>query len=252
MKRLIPLAVLGIAALAAFAATCTIQNEKLTLIGDSDTFAGELHNDSGVNILNHKIKVAFLNENGSVLETRTVNGCLRSLQDGGVNFFSVASSLDGDDTDIALARMANLSEDTTFKVGDVEQGNLSFSSIVVTRAGTTLTITGTLTNDDGDTLEDPAVCVVVYNEDGRVIIVGRDAGLEDLDPNENDTFSVTLTVVDDSDEVASVDLWADGLEGDTPIEPVSETDNDVTVSTPTPTGTPATPTDTPSPVPTTP
>jgi hypothetical protein len=251
VKRLIPLAVIGIAALAAFAATCTIQAEKLTLIGDSDTFAGELHNDSGVNILNHKIKVAFLNENGSVLETRTVNGCLRSLQDGAVNFFSVASSLDADDTDIALARMANLAEDTTFKVGEVEQGNLSFSGVVVTRSGDSLTVTGTLTNDDGDTLEDPAVCVVVYNDDGRVLIVGRDAGLEDLEPDENDTFSVTLTVVNDSDEVASVDLWADGLEDDTPIEPVGDLENDVTVSTPTPTGTPATatpvPTETPTP-----
>jgi len=241
---------LGIVAVTAFAATCTIQNASLTTIGDNDTFAGELHNDSGVEILNHKIKVAFLNDNGAVVETRTVRGCLRSLQDGARNFFSVESSLDADDTDIALARMANLEEDSTFKVGTVEQGNLAFSGVTVTRTGTGLAISGTLENEDGDDLQDPVVCAVVYNDDGRAIVVATDTTLDDLDADETDTFAINATVPDDVDTVDHVDLWADGLEDGTPTGPDSSLDHDVVVTTqtPTPTNTPAPtaiPTDTP-------
>jgi hypothetical protein len=250
VKRFIPVALLGAIGLAAIAATCTVQNVSLTKIGDHDVFAGELHNDSGVDILNHKIQVSFLNNNLAVLEIRTVNGCLRSLQDGKVNFFSVSSTQDADQTSIGLARMANLQEDPAFKVGNVAQGNISFSNVTAIRTGTSLTVTGTLKNDDGDPLNSPAVCAVVYDEDGRVVIVGRDT-LANLAVNASGAFSVTLAVPDNSDLVDTVDLWADGLEDSVPTAPESSLNHAVTVQatstaspTPTATSTPV-PTETP-------
>jgi hypothetical protein len=243
VKRVIPLALLSIVALAAIAATCTIQNESLTKIGEHDTFGGELHNDSGVDIRSHKIRVAFLNSNGAVIETRTIPGCLRSLQDGNQNFFSVASAQDADDTSIALARMANLEEDPAFKIGGVLQGNVEVSDVVVTRTGGSLVVTGTIKNTDGDALEDPAACVVVYNDDDRVVVVGRDV-LSDLAVDASGNFEVALTVPDDADDVDSVDIWVDGLEDGTPTGPESSEGHAVTaVATATPTSTPeATPT----------
>ena len=248
MKRVIPLALLGFVALAAIAATCTIQNESLTQIGEHDTFGGELHNDSGVDILSHKVRIAFLNSSGGVIETRTIQGCLRSLQDGGANFFSLASQQDASDTSIALARMANLQEDPGFKVGGVVQGNVEISNVVVTRTGTELVVTGTIKNVDGDALEDPAACVVVYNDDGRVVVVGRDV-LNDLAVDATGNFEVTLTVPDDADDVDSVDIWVDGLEDGTPTGPESSEGHAVTVvatGTPTPAAT-NTPVPTPTP-----
>lgn len=237
MKRIIPLALLGIVALTAIAATCTIQNESLTTIGEHDTFGGELHNDSGVDVLSHKIRVSFLNSNNAVVETRTVQGCLRSLQDGTANFFSVASALDSDDTNIALARMANLEEDPAFKVGGVVQGNVEVSGVTVTRTGTSIVIAGTIKNVDGDALDDPAACVVVYNDDNRVVITGRDL-LGDLAVDASGAFEVTLTVPDDADLVDHVNIWVDGLEGGTPTGPESSEGHAVTVvATTTPTAT---------------
>lgn len=239
MKRFIPLALLAAIGLAAVAATCTVQNISLTTIGEHDTFAGELHNDSGVDILNHKIQVSFLNDNLAVVEVRTINGCLRSLQDGRVNFFSLQSNQDEDETDIGLARMANVIEDPSFKIGNVAQGNVSFSGVTAVRTGTSLVVTGTLTNDDGDALEDPAVCVVVYDEDDRVVVVGRDA-LTNLAVDADGAFSVTLTVPNDSALIKNVDVWADGIEDDIPTEPESSVNHVVTVqatSTVTPTST---------------
>ena len=239
MKRVIPLALLGIVALAAIAATCTIQNESLTKIGEHDTFGGELHNDSGVDILAHRIRVSFLNSNNAVVETRTIQGCLRSMQDGTANFFSVASALDSGETNIALARMANLEEDPGFKIGGTVQGNVEVSGVTVTRTGTSIVITGTIKNVDGDALDDPAACVVVYNDDDRVVVVGRDA-LADLAVDASGNFEVTLTVPDNNDLVDHVNIWVDGLEGGTPTGPESSTGHGVTVvATATTTPTPA-------------
>jgi hypothetical protein len=249
VKRIIPIALLGIVALTAIAATCTVQNASLTKIGDHDTFGGELHNDSGVDILSHRIRVAFLNSNNAVVETRTVEGCLRSLQDGTENFFSVASALGAGDTNVALARMANLEEDPGFKIGGVVQGNVEVSGVTVTRTATSIVITGTIKNTDGDALDDPAACVVVYNDDDQVVVVGRDV-LSDLAVDASGAFEVTLTVPDNADTVDHVDIWVDGLEGGTPTGPEASKGHAVTVvatTTPTPTNTstPVAPTATP-------
>jgi hypothetical protein len=118
----------------------------------------------------------------------------------------------------------------------------------VTRTGTSLVITGTIKNTDGDALDDPAACLVVYNDDDQVVVVGRDV-LSDLAVDASGAFEVTLTVPDNADTVDHVDIWVDGLEGGTPTGPESSKGHAVTVvatNTPTPTSTPAPPTATPT------
>jgi hypothetical protein len=251
LKRILAVSLISLAALAGMAATCVVRNESLTKIGNNDTFAGELRNDSGVDILQHKFRVAFLNSNGAVIESRTIDGCLRSLQAGESDFFSVSSNQPAAATTIGLARLANLAEDPSFKVGRVEEGDIDVHETTASREATTLTVEGKITNHDSDTLEDPVVCVVVWNDDGRVITTAKDASIDDLAEDASADFSVAIDVPDDTNDVDHVDVWADGLEDDDPVSPGSQRNVDVTTiatSTPTVTSTPTeTPTATPTP-----
>jgi hypothetical protein len=247
MKRLVGLVVLAAAAGATMAQTCVLRNQALTAIGNHDVFAGEMRNDSGVNILEHRYRVAFLNSNNAVVETMTVDGCVRSLQNGASDFFSARSSEPDESTTIALARLANLAEDPSFEVGQTEEGDLAFSDVTATRDNDILQVTGTMTNDDNDDLDDPAVCVVVWSDAGRVVTTAR-VEVQDLDAGAARDFTVTLDVPDDADLVNEVDVWADGLEHGVPIDPQSERGIDIEEGnlTPVPTAT-NTPTVTPTP-----
>jgi hypothetical protein len=242
---------LASAALAAFAGTCVVQNSALTRIDSHDTFAGELKNDSGVNILQHRFKVAFLDASGNVIETRLVDGCLRSIQDGESDFFSAPSSADPSVTSIGLARLANFAEDPNFTIGTTEASDISIDVTSVIRVEDTLTVTGTVKNNASTTLNDPVACAVVYNRDNQVVVVDKDDTLSNLDQDESDTFSITITVPESTSKVDHVDVWVDGIDESTdkPVDPESDKGNDVTVHTPTPTST-STPTPTNTPVPT--
>lgn len=253
MKRILVLALVVATGAAALAATCVVTNESLTKIGERDVFAGEMQNDSNVDILQHKFRIAFLNSNGAVVESRLVDGCLRSMQDGESDFFSLRSTQPANSTTIGLARIANLAEDPDFKVGEVEAGDIAVSAVTAVRTGASLVVDGTITNNDGDTLEDPAACVVVWGENGRVITTAKVDDFDDLDTDESATFTVTIDVPDDDVLNEHVDVLADGLEDDTPVEPGSLKNVDITtVDTPTPsptntaTNTPL-PTNTPAP-----
>jgi hypothetical protein len=255
VKRILAVGILAAIGIAAMAQTCVVTNESLTEIDQRDVFAGEMQNDSGVDILQHRYIVAFLNDNGAVVETQIVDGCLRSLPDGDEDFFSATSRLSAGTTDVALARMANLAEDPKFKVGRVEEGDIAVSVSKVERTAGSLIVEGTVMNNDEDTLEDPAVCVVVWNDDGRVVTTARDTGIADLAQGESEAFALDVAVPDSSTLVNEIDVFADGVEGSRPVEPGAKEDLPVTViatATPTTTNTPgpsatATPTATPTP-----
>jgi hypothetical protein len=240
-----------LAGIIGFAGTCTITHISLTKIGTHDTFAGEIHNDSGVNILSHHILVAFLDSNLSVVETKNAAPqCERTLQNGGVDYFSSTSSLPSADTTVGLAR---LNFDSTFKIGTADAIDVTFSNVKAVRDNTSLVVTGTIKNNDSTKLEAPNVCVVVYDSDDNVIIVDVDESIPDISHNNSDTFSVSITVPDSTSTVDHVDLHADGLHSDVPTVPEDKTGVSITNcadSTDTPTSTPtgsATPTDTPVP-----
>lgn len=257
MKKWLALGVLGFAAIAAFAGTCKIVNIRMTEVDGKAVFGGELQNDSGANFLQHNILVAFISDDNELLETKTVSGCLRTLMDGGSNYFSATSTSDFDDVKAALSRLAF---DGTLKAGDPEEGDIEITGLRIRRSGGAIIVSGNIKNVDSDKLYDPVVCAVVRDEDGNVVIVGKDASISDLDENDDEDFSIEITAVNDVDVVNEVDVHVDGLEGGsngTPIEPISDTANAVTncgtaTNTPvnTATNTPVTSTSTFTPVPT--
>ena len=224
MKKL--LIVSALLAATAVAATCTVINVTLTTIGANDTFGGELKNDSGVNILEHNILVAFFNGSNELQETKNATVCLRSLPNGKSNYFSARSNRPAADTVNGLAR---LNFDALFKVGNVAIGNVTISNLRFVRNGTSLTVDGTIRNNDATKLTDPAVCVVVFNTSDSVILVGRNDGIADLNQNSSSNFTLNLTVPDSSSVVDRVDVFVDGFKNDIPIEPKSQINNPVSV-----------------------
>jgi hypothetical protein len=235
LKKKLIVAGFLLAGIIGFAGTCTVKNVSLTKIGSNDVFAGELANDSGVNILGHRYLVAFLDSNGSVLETKTVEGCLRSLQNGESDFFSAKSSQPSSQTTVGLARLAF---DANFKVGTVDSGSATFSGVTVARKhDTDLVVKGTVKNTDSTKLEAPTVCVVVYDNNDKVVLVAKDESLSDLAKNATDTFDVEVTVPDSTSLVDHVDIYVDGEHDGVPVAPESKLNNNVTecnaTSTPT-------------------
>jgi hypothetical protein len=248
-KKLIVAAVFGLAGLAAFAGTCTITNLSLVNTdGAHKTFGGQLNNNSGVNILQHNYLVAFIDGNNNLVETTTVEGCLRSVQDGKADFFSATSTQPASNTMVGLARMVF---DSSFKVGTVAAGDVTITVTSVTRTGTSLAVSGTIRNNATNTLVEPDVCVVVRDASDNVLIVRKETGISDIAHNATQSFSVTITVPDDTTTAHTADVWVDGLDGSSsgaPIAPESDLNNSVVVGTPTPTGTPVTPSPTGTPV----
>jgi len=251
MKRLsiIAAATLGIAAVA----SACIQNAGFTRIGSHDVFAGEIQNDTSADILAHDVLVAFLDSDGDVVDTEEVESCLRSLQSGETDFFSVESEESYSDTTSAIGRL----DSDSLEFGETADGDFELTGITVERDedGEILRVDGTITNLDEEDLDEPAVCAVVYDDDGNVVVVAKDEDIDDLAEDESDTFSLEIDVPDSISTVDHVDVWADGIEDDTPVDPVSEEDLDVEIcaATATPTNTATststatgTPTDTPT------
>jgi len=245
LKKFLVGGLFAVVGLAAFAGTCTVSKVGFTTIGTHDTAAGQIDNNSGVNILQHKIKVAFLNDANSIIEIKTVNGCLRSLQDGTSDFYSVAADANQADTTHSLARLANFEEDPSFKIGTTTPADLTVTTTNIARTGTSLTVTGTIKNNGANLITSTMACIVVRDTDGNVIIVGRDDVISDLatsGTNQTQAFSVTLTVPSSSTTVKTVDVWVDGIDDSNSkiIKPQSNLGNTVktcSTATATPTNT---------------
>lgn len=252
MKKLAVL-LLGIVGLASIAATCVIRNISLTEIDGDMHYAGEMDNETTANILNHKYKIAFLNSSGDVVVTKTVSGCLRSLQAGASDFFSANSGKSKSQAKVGLVRLEG---PLTF--GETVNGTLTFSNVKVTRDGEDIVVAGKVTNDDNDDLENVRVCAVVTDEDDRIIVTELDDDDYDLKSDASQDFVIEFKVPDDVELTEHVDLWADATnadEDDNVTDPQSKLNNNVeecptptrtSTATPTATGTIA-PTDTPAP-----
>ena len=233
MKRLI-LVGLALAALAGFAGTCAVINVRMTSFSGHKTLGGELQNSSGADLLQHNIRVTFFDSNNNIVETKITTGCLRSLQNNASDFFSVTTTGTGTD---AVSALSALAYDSALRAGTTVTGNASVSNVQIHRNGTSLTITGTLTNNDATTLTSPVVCAVVRDNNDDVVIVAKDT-TADLAQNASDAFTINVTVPSDSTIVDTIDFWFDGLEGGVPITPESTTGHNViTCAAPTATNT---------------
>jgi hypothetical protein len=231
--------VLGLAGLAAFAGTCVVRNVSLTTVGNVKVGAGELRNDSGADLLDHRIAVAFFDSNNQLVSLQTVPGCLRSLQDGTSDFFSATTDQP------AVSMLARISFDSTLEAGAVVDGDFTISGVTALRTGESLAVSGTVRNNSDHTVTEPHACAVVYDQDGHVVATASDTAIEDLSQNESQNFTVDVAVPDSTTLVDHVDIWMDALDGGTPIEPQSSKGHDVAVC-PTVTPTQGTPTETPT------
>ncbi len=223
MKKLL-IAGLLIAGIAGFAGTCAVTNSSLTTIGTNRTFAAQMVNNSGANVLQHSYTVAFLDAGNRVLETKTVPGCLRSLPNGQSDFFAATSANLN-----AYSALARLTTDSSMTIGTTTTGAVSLSGITVTRNAATLTVTGRMQNTDGVTLASPATCVVVYTAAGNVLTVGTSASTGSLTPGATATINVTLGLPDTTTPIGRVDVYVDGLKNGVPIAPVTQLNNAVSV-----------------------
>jgi hypothetical protein len=248
MKKIAFLAALTAIGALLIAATCTIRGATVTVIDGNVWYSAEMEYDDGPNILNHKFAVGFIEGNTNP-STKTVDGCLRSLQSGASNFYSADSGLDEGDADTAVSRLVG---PLTF--GDVAEGDIVFDDVEATfNADDELVrVTGRLTNEGNDTLNNVRVCVVLRNDDDAITIVRVDNNDYDgFDEDDTQDFSVDVPATDDEDDAVEVDVWVDAHnddDNDLPTEPQSELDVEVEVcDDPTATATPGTPTATATP-----
>jgi hypothetical protein len=229
VKKFLVAAIFGLAGLAAFAGTCTVTNMSIVQTdGSHMTIGGQVNNNSGANILQHNILVAFLDSGNNLVETQSVPGCLNSIPDGQVDFFSATSTHAASTINSSLG-LARVAFDSTFRVGTTSSQNVSISNITANRTTSTtpatLTVAGTVTNNTG-TLYAPNVCIVVRTSAGNVLITGR-VSLSDISSGNNRTFSDTITVPNDS-TASSVDIWVDGHDASgIPTTPQSQTGTSV-------------------------
>ncbi len=231
--KLLPAAALLVAGIAAVAATCTVQNTRMTTIGGKDTFAGAIVNNTGADFLGTNVDVSFLDSANEVVETQRVEPALRSFPAGATNFFSATASADPSETTSALASLAT---DSTLVAGIPVSADYTLSNIAATRDGTTLHVTGTLTSNDPNVLAEPHVALVVRDDAGNIVIVAKDTSISDLTDGQSASFALDVTVPDDS-TAFSVDVWADALDGGVPTSPISVGGIVVTQPTATPTAT---------------
>lgn len=254
MKKVVVL-LFAVVGFSMIAATC-INKIAITKIGGDYVFGAEFTNTTNADILGHKFAVAFLDDNGNVLQTKTVEGCLRSLQAGEIDFFSATSTEDFDDIEVAISRIAG---PLTF--GEVADGELTISNLNVSRNGDTVRVSGKIKNTGNVDLEDARACVVVKNDDGNVQVVARDGQTYDLDEDDDADFVIDVEVKDDNNDSDAVDVLADATtpdDDDKPIEPAVKEDTSIdecpdATNTPAATNTPLptiTPTVTNTPVPT--
>jgi hypothetical protein len=227
-----------LAGLSAFAATCVIRNVGETEIGGDLVYGAEMRNETGLNILNHRFLVGFIDEDGEVINTKNATQCSRTMQANASNYYSADSGVDPDDVGVVLSRMVI---DSGLKLGTALSSDLEITNVVATRNGEDLRVTGRVTNDGNDDYEDVIVCIVVFNDQDDVVIVALEDKF-DLDADDSHDFSVTVEVTDDDDDTDHVLVAADAINADeddqfTKPVSVSEEVDDCTANTATPTGT---------------
>jgi hypothetical protein len=171
------------------------------------------------------------------------------MQAGASNYYSADSTVDPDDVGPVLSRMVI---DSGLKIGQALDNDMEIDVDSVSRNGGTLTVVGSVENTGNDDYEDVIVCVVLFNDDGDVVLVVLSDEF-DLDADATEDFTITAEVASDSNDVDTVSVLADAKnadEDDKLTEPVEEDDINVVVGTPTPTNTPAPATNTPTATPT--
>ncbi len=228
MKRIIAvLAIVGLG-LAGFAGACNLLNFSLTQVGANDIYGAQLQNNTGTNFLAHSFKTGFVDANGNLVDSRTgVSGCLRSWQNGASDYFSVTSTVGAATTanaigalDLGSPLIVGNTISTSSALSNVKASTPALSAVGQTSATVSMTVSGTLKNNDSTTYAAPNICAVVFNNNNQVVLTQKQT-FGDLGTGASTNFSMSVTVPNSSTSVSSVVVWADGLENNVPTTPIS-------------------------------
>ncbi|MEX2245056.1 MAG: FxLYD domain-containing protein [Dehalococcoidia bacterium] len=220
-----------------------------TKIGNTYYFAGVIKNGTPFEAHGNNVSTQFLNaSNETVGSLGTVSACKRVWEAGEDNYFEASTT-----NSTYKKVIAKLKSDSTFGFGSAT-GDLAISNVSVFRDEDELTVEGTVKNNDNDEIESVRVCIVIRNEDDDIVrVVIESLSPDDLDEDEDGDFSFSgIAVLDDIDDIATVDIYVDGFVGDIPIVAEEDLNNDVDLcpdatNTPTPVTNTPTVTSTPDP-----
>ncbi len=240
MKRLL---VLALAVTGILAAGCFVRFG--TFDRDTNHFVGLATNLSNVDVVAASVQVDFLNSSGTIVHSKNVSPCTRTLQKGMDSpVEATAPSSINARTTKETVRALTFGHKSVADL-DVDEDNI----VITTTANEDEThITGSI--DANQDLENVHVCAALFDNDGNVIAVGHDFSTtpEDIDDNDTGTFDVSVdTSAIDVGDIDQYELWFDAIHSSDVTAPVVIGPNDFNIeSTPTPTKT-ATPTVTPTP-----
>ena len=202
MKRLL---VLALAITGILAAGCIVRFG--TFNDDTNHFVGLASNLSTVDVVAASVQVDFLNSSGTVVYTKNVSPCTRTLQkkmDSPVEA-TAPSSINARTTKETVRPL-------TFGHKTVADLDVDEDDIEITTTADEVHIEGTVDVGDDD-LDDVHVCAALFDDDGDVIAVGDDdTSPSDIDSDNSGTFDVTIDTSDiDIDDIDQFELWVDAL-----------------------------------------
>jgi len=201
------LLVLLLALIGILAAGCIVRFG--TFNDDTNQFVGLASNLTNVDVVAASVQVDFLNSSGTVVYTRNVDPCTRTLQkkmDSPVEA-TAPSSINAKTTKETVRPLSFGHKDVADL--DVDEGNIEMD---ITDAETH--ITGSI--DANEDLEEVHVCAALFDNDGNVIAVGHDFSTTpgDIDDNDTGTFDVSIDTGDiDIDDIDQYELWFDAIAG---------------------------------------
>jgi hypothetical protein len=202
MKRLL---VLALAITGILAAGCIVRFG--TFNDDTNQFVGLASNLTNADVVAASVQVDFLNSSGSIVYTKNVSPCTRTLQkhmDSPVEA-TAPSSINARTTKETVRPL-------TFGHKTVADIDVDEDDIEITTAADETHIKGTVDVGDDD-LRDVHVCAALFDDDGDVIAVGDDnTSPSDIDSDDSGTFDVTIDTSDiDIDDIDQFELWVDAL-----------------------------------------
>jgi hypothetical protein len=220
MKRLL---VLALAITGILAAGCIVRFG--TFNDDTNHFVGLASNLTNVDVVAASVQVDFLNSSGSVVYTRNVSPCTRTLQkhmDSPVE--ATAPSSINARTTKETVKPLTFGHKTVADL-DVDEDIIG---ITTTADEKETHITGSI--DANEDLENVHVCAALFDNDGNVIAVGHDFSTTpgDIDDNDTGTFDVSVDTGDiDVGDIDQYELWFDAIAGNNVTAPVVVGPNDV-------------------------
>lgn len=220
MKRLL---VLVLAMTGILAAGCIVRFG--TFNDDTNHFVGLASNLTNVDVVAASVQVDFLNSSGSVVYTKNVSPCTRTLQK------QMDSPVEADAPSSINARSVKTTvRPLTFGHKTVADLDVDEDEIAITSDVDEINIAGSIDVGDDD-LEDVHVCAALFDNDDNVLAVGSDTSTTpgDIDSDGTGTFDVAIDTsdVDDVDDIDSYKLWIDAIDGNEVTAPVVIGPNDI-------------------------